>query len=166
MDFLIALILAPSLVILGLAILTFLFKAIVWYANVNSDRRDFDKFMDEVRADIKEILSRLGPKVVAEDSPKKLTDLGKEVSESIGDKTFIEELAQEHHKELRLKTRYQIQSFCDQFIMDEYKPDTDIQTRFDDAAFDHGLDMRHVHLVVSVLLRDRIFELLGKQPVN
>lgn len=166
MDFSIVLVIVPALTILGLAILTFLFKAIVWYANVNSDRNNFNAFMDEVRKDIKEILSRLGPKVVAEDSPKKLTDLGKEVSGSIGDKAFIEDLAQEHHKQLRTKTRYQIQSFCDEFIMDEYKPDDDIQTRFDDAAFDHGLDMRHIHLVVSVLLRDRIFELLGRQPVN
>jgi len=139
---------------------------IIWYADVNSDRGKFNTFMEEVRKDIKEILSRLGPKVVAENSPKQLTDLGKDVSDSIGDKAFIEELAQQHHKQLLTKTRYQIQSFCEDLIMDEYKPDDDIQARFDDAAFEHGLDMRHIHLVVSVLLRDRIFELLGKAPVN
>lgn len=138
----------------------------VWAGKVHTNINALKAFMEEVRADIKQLLSKLTPKVVAGNSPKQLTDLGREVSESIGDKTFIDKLAQKHHNELRLKTRYQIQSFCDDLIMNEYRPENDIQTRMDDAAFEHGLDMHHVHLVVSVLLRDRIFDLLGKAPVN
>ena len=158
----------PYIIISGTTLIIGVVYAIVkislWAGAVNADRETFNNFMLEVREDIKLIIDRLDHKVTTWQSPKQLTDMGKEVSRSIGDKAFIEELAQEHHKKLKFKSRYQIQSFCENLIMYEYEPDAEVMTRMEDCAFDRGLDMRHIHLVVSVLLRDRIFELLGKAP--
>ena len=68
--------LIPS-VIAGLAAIGGgLFKAGGWFSNVNSDRKSFKEFMDEIRGDIKEILLRLPPLTVASSSPLRLTDFG------------------------------------------------------------------------------------------
>ena len=52
-----------------------------WKGRVDSDRALFKELMAEVRNDIKEILRRLPSSTVAADSPFRLTDLGRSISE-------------------------------------------------------------------------------------
>lgn len=57
-----------------------------WIGQVNSDRKSFGEFTQElkndvaeIRNDIKRILSRLSPPIVADKGPIQMTDYGKEL---------------------------------------------------------------------------------------
>ena len=52
-----------------------------WKGRVDSDRALFKGLMAEIRNDIKEILRRLPSPTVAANSPLRLVDLGKSISE-------------------------------------------------------------------------------------
>ena len=63
-----------------------------WRADVDTDRRDFKSFMNEIRDELGRIHSRIddifgrlgGPATLRTESPIQLTDLGQSISEKIG----------------------------------------------------------------------------------
>ena len=74
--------------VLGISIwVVFLFIGLVsvvffwgrWVGHVNSERREFHEFMDEMREDIKEILSRLPDNPDLQESPMPLNKRGTEI---------------------------------------------------------------------------------------
>ena len=54
-----------------------------WKGKVDSERKSFKEFMQEVRDDIKTILSRLPPSEATRTSPLRLTEFGKALSAGI-----------------------------------------------------------------------------------
>ena len=72
-----------SIAVLLLAVGGIIFKFGKWTGEVNSDRDRFNKFIKEVRDDIKTILSRIPPSVVVGSSPLRLTELGEKISKEI-----------------------------------------------------------------------------------
>ena len=66
-----------------LAVIALIFKFSSWYGEVNSDRKRIINFMEEIRKDIKDILSRLPPSPTTNSSPIQLTELGIQISENI-----------------------------------------------------------------------------------
>lgn len=154
------------LVVLGVGAI--LFKAIVWYADVNSDRDKFKEFMNEIKSDLKGIRENLAqlnlyfpPTVTVEKSPLQLTELGASLYECLDAKTLIDEQAKGMKDQVAKMNRYQVQEHCENFFMAEYKPDDETLSKWQDCAYEKGLKMRHVHLVLSVELRNKILSLRG-----
>ena len=92
-----------------LAAIAAVFKFGSWYGVVNSDRKRFNKFIKEIRRDIKDILGRLPPSPTTSASPIRLTDLGERISKSISAKTWAEKIANEIVDETKNMDSLQIQ---------------------------------------------------------
>lgn len=66
------------MVFLFIGLVLFVFFGGRWVGHVNSERREFREFMDEMREDIKTILSRLPGNPVLQESPIPLNKRGTE----------------------------------------------------------------------------------------
>ena len=147
-------------VTLLIGVVTFIFQAGGWYKNVNSDRNRFNEFMEEVRQDIKKILLRLPSPVATKSSPIRLTDLGEAISDGVNAKGIVNEIADEIIEQARGKTKYQIQELCQDYFKNKYEPDHDTLSVMEMCAFENGVKLEEVRTVLSIELRDRVFELL------
>ena len=74
-------------------LLTFSYKIIKWIVEVNSTKRDFRLFAEEMRKDIKSILLRLPRPAVASESPMRLTDFGSEIASKLQAREWASEVA-------------------------------------------------------------------------
>ena len=141
-----------------------------WRGEVDSDRNTFEKFMDEVRddlreirADIKKIFERLGPAVVAGSSPLSLTSLGEQVSQQLGAKDWINEIVPNLLNEVRGKSPFEVQQFSLDFMKEEFQPNREQKEMLQNAAYEHGLKLEQVMAVLGVELRDALLEVI-QQP--
>ena len=74
----------PLIVTAVLAIIGIIWAAGRWTGKVDGKLTDLRKAVDEIRADIKKIFSRLpDPKTVASGSPRQLTDFGSKIAEKV-----------------------------------------------------------------------------------
>ena len=147
-------------VIAAIAVVTLIWRGGMWMGAVNSDRKSFNEFMEEVRQDIKKILLRLPSPVATKSSPIRLTDLGEAISDGVNAKGIVNEIADEIIEQARGKTKYQIQELCQDYFKNKYEPDHDTLSVMEMCAFENGVKLEEVHTVLSIELRDRVFELL------
>lgn len=176
----------PLYFLVAIAIGSLLVTAGIWIGKVNSDRQNFKEFMEkvredfkevrndirelrndikEVRNDIKEIFARLGPNLTTKSSPTRLTEFGKTVAECVDAKGITEQLAKKIQEEVKGKTNYQIQSYCEEYIRDEFEPSEETVLRFEECAFENGLKIREINIVLALELRDRLLEMQGSEQV-
>lgn len=137
-----------------------------WKGNVNADRKNFNKFMDEVRGDIKEILQRLSPastpSAIGKKSPLQLTDLGKEISDELKALEWAKEIKplvlSEIDKAHGLEGAqpYEIQEYCFDFTTKIFIFPDDMDKKVQDSAYKRGLTKRQVLEVLAVELRDEL----------
>lgn len=137
----------PVIVIAVLAVCTVLVKIGMWVGGVNSDRRTFDSFIDEVKTDIKEIKNNITriiiqlaqrPAFVA-GSPLQLTDFGEEISSDIEAKKWAEKLAPYVKKEIEAEdspvdTDYDVQEYC-VYYTQHNELDADLVRAIKNSAF-------------------------------
>ena len=149
----------------------------IWIGKVNSDRQNFKEFMakvredfkevrndiKEVRNDIKEIFARLGPNLTTKSSPTRLTEFGKTVAECVDAESITEQLAKKIQEDVKGKTNYQIQNYCEEYIRDEFEPSEETVLRFEECAFENGLKIQQINIVLALELRDRLLEMQGDQ---
>ena len=132
-----------------------------WRGKVDSDRDAFKKFIEEmrtdireIRADIKRIFQILPPATATTQSPLRLTDLGKEISEFIEARAWASELAKQLTNEAEGKDAYEIQELarnrCNR-NMDMSELRAALCRR---AAFQHGLKLDQVFGVLGIELRN------------
>ena len=143
-------------IIATIAVAGLLGRLIYWMGTVDTDRKNFRLFIEEVRADIKQILGRLPPTAVTSSSPVRLTDLGHKISAEIDAKALAEELAGELAPIHRTKHAYEVQDGCMQSALNEYKPPPEVAVRIMGAVFENGIDKEQVLRVIAVELRDRL----------
>lgn len=93
-------------------------------------------------------------------SPRVLSELGEEISESIDAKGIAQSLARDLVKHTKEMERYDIQQLCYEHIRSEFKPSPKLEKLLKDAAYENGVDMRTVLEVLAIELRD---ELLGTE---
>ena len=155
----------PLYFLVAIAIGTLLVTAGIWIGKVNADRKNFKIFMAEVSNDIKEILTRLGPNLTTKSSPTRLTEFGKTVAECVDAKGITEQLANKIQEEVKGKTNYQIQNYCEEYIRDEFEPSDETVLRFEECAFENGLKIQQINIVLALELRDRLLEMQGSEQV-
>lgn len=133
-----------------------IFKSGKWKGEVDSDRKAFKEFMNEIEKKIEDVLERLPPrKVVTQASPLQLTDFGKEIAEEIEAEKWAEEIVMHLTKEVKGKSPYNIQQYCFEYVrnfeFDEVK-DEDLRG----CAYMRGIELDDVKRVLAVVLRNRL----------
>lgn len=159
----------PIWIVVGLAVAGGLIAIGRWIGAVNADRETFKGFIEaaskdirEIRDDIKKMLQWHPSKTVSSDSPLKLTELGRKISEALDAAELAADLAAELRSRAEGKHAYDIQELAFLFIRDEYGPGAEIEAKIKQCAYDNGLDRDEVLDVLAIELRDRL--LADSQP--
>ena len=139
-----------------------------WFAKHDEWRKGMDEFkldtkkaLIEIRDDIKKILAAMPKNVLVANSPARLSDLGKEVSESIGAAAWAEQMASEFVDGMKDESAYEVQEFCMNYMRNEYAPTADEDQSFKECADEHGIKLEQVLDVCALELRDRLLRLLS-----
>lgn len=122
----------------GIALVLLVFGSGRWVGGVNADRTAFKQFMEEIRSDIEEVLSRLAPVTVARGSPVRLTDLGREISSALDVKAWASGQADTLLERAWEMKEHEVYDLC---------------TR-------HGIEVEKVQDVYTIELRDEPIERL------
>ncbi len=141
-----------------LSAVTLIFAAGKWYGSVNTDRANFKEFMQEIRDKIDQIFLRLPPAVAASQSPVRLTDLGKAISDDLDAVTWANEIAITVKDEVQGKEEYDIQHFSFKYI-DDYPYTDEEQSILRKVAYDRGVSEKQVRRVLGIELRDKLLAL-------
>ena len=130
-----------------------------WKEQAERDRSVTQEFMREIRDDIKNIFSRLGPAPVVSKSPLQLTEFGETIAAHAAAYEWAKSLAPTLIDRVEGKQPFQIDEFCDSYVSNEL--DEDMETLVSSASYQHALSNDGVRSVLRVVLRD---ELLGMTP--
>lgn len=145
-----------------LAALGVVARLIIWYANVNSDRKAFKEFMGKVERNIQRILDRLSstPPATVPGSPLQLSEYGVLLSEFLSVDKWAEEQAEALLTRVEGKDAYQVQEYCNTYVFDEYQP-TDLQSqKIRECMYQNGATRTHVNEVLALVLRDKLLSKL------
>ena len=143
------------------AAITFAYKFGKWRAEVDSDRLRFSKFMEEIRNDIKDLLSRLPSSPTTSASPIRLTDLEERISTNINAKSWAEKVANEMVEQTKGFDLLKIQEESFEKAQ-SFEPDKSLLQNMRDSAFREGINLNGVRAVLGVELRDCLLALHGK----
>ena len=143
-------------IIIALTLGGIVFKVGQWVGAVNTDRTDLKAAVEQIREDIKKLLLWLPSKTLDTDSPLKINDLGKTVSDEIDVPAIIRPIAATLRARMLGKLPYDIQELCFDFIRDEYKPANEVENAIKRCAYDHGIDRAEVLDVLAIELRDQL----------
>ena len=143
-----------------LAFIAAVFKFGSWYGQVNSDRKRFDQFMEEVRKDIKNIFDRLPPLPTKEASPIRLSEHGERISKDIDAKAWAEKVTHKLIDKTKGMTPFQVQEFSFDHAS-AFEPDDALLVKMQQSSFETGIDLEGVRRVLGVELRDRLLQLNG-----
>ncbi len=147
--------LIPS-VIAGLAAIGGgLFKAGGWFSNVNSDRKSFKEFMDEIRGDIKEILLRLPPPTVASSSPLRLTDFGEKISAWMEAGQWAKSVVPLLEAATDAEP-FELDELAGKYVEDQLA--SEYRNLVAKCAYEFGLEQEGVLRVLRVVLRDELLK--------
>lgn len=120
-------------------------------------RKEVRKDMKELRKDIKDIFKQLPPpKPLQPGSPLKLSDYGKELSETVKAKAWAERTAETLLENVKDKDAYQVQEYSFNYVKDEFKPTEEQLAEIRKAAYEHGATIDHIHEVMGLELRDQL----------
>ena len=115
------------------------------------------KGLDDVRADVKNVLGRLlNRSTVEAHSPIRLTDLGREISTT----GSVEEWARTNAQDLATaadgKEEFEVFELCVSCVERLFAEDAGFQRTIKATAYQHGIEPEQVLKVYQVELRDRL----------
>lgn len=132
----------------------------MWVQRTNTDHRQFSEFMKDVGEkldEIKTILQRLAPTTETR-SPLALTDLGQEISDQIGAAAWARLQAVTVIEKIVGKEPFEIDSFCREYVTSARRSDVDLNRQVQRTAYDRGLGIPDVEVVLAIVLRDRLLD--------
>ena len=146
-----------------LAAIGLIVRLIIWYAEVNSDRKSFKEFMVKVEQNIQKILDKLSgtPPATVPGSPLQLSDYGKKLSDFLKAEEWATETVTTLLPKVRGKDAYQLQEFYNDYVFGEYQPTDQEAQKIRDCIYLNGATRTHVNEVLSLVLRDALLEELG-----
>ncbi len=148
-----------------LAFVALIFKFGSWYGEVNSDRKMFEEFMqeirkniDDIRKNINDVLGRLSPPPTISESLICLSELGEQISKNIGAKAWAAEVAQELVGQAKDMDPFQVQMLSFEHAK-SFEPDDELLAKIRQSAYEAGIDLEGVGRVLGVELRDNLLQL-------
>ena len=117
-------------------------------------------FMAEIRTDIKKIFQRMEPTVSGE-SPLRLTDLGKSISETLEAAAWAEKTAKEVADKIPDRQPYIIQAYCFDFVRKSGMIPDELTRKIQESAYNNGIEVARVEDVLAIELRDALLKIYG-----
>lgn len=134
-----------------------------WKGKVDETQTAVKAFMDEIRNDVRkihdridDIFGRLPPVEIRGESPLRLTDLGRKLSECLKASALADELVPSLRAHVAGKSPYEVQEFCFEYTAKEYQPEDDLEARIQMCAYENGVKRHQVLRVLVIELRDRL----------
>lgn len=147
-----------------------IYKFADWRGRVEEGRSSAAEFMKEIRGDIKTILERMEPRTVTGGSPLRLSSLGAQIADELDVKSWAEHKSKtllSNIKDLIIEqSKYELQSFCEEYCEDRSHFATIDNRRIDDAAYNNAVSTEDIQRIYAVLLRDEILEKRGNVTVE
>ena len=132
-----------------------------WKGKVDSDRAAFKVFIEDVREDIREIredikriFRNLPRRIAATNSPLRLTEWGKEISEEIKAKAWAGNLALNLADQLKGKLPYEIQETARNYCMNHLVMNEKELELCENCAYEQGATLDVIKQVLGLELRD------------
>ena len=135
-----------------LALAGILWAIALWYADVNTDRKNFNAFMEEVKGMFSEILEKLPEPVFRRTSPIQLTTLGEQMAEFLEAREWAARVAPALLERVG-DLPFEVDEFAANYV-EEHKADWERKTA--SCAFRFGVERRDVLVVLRVALRDAL----------
>ena len=128
-----------------------------WKGRVDSSLDTIKTTLKEIRDDVKQIFERLprpSSSLFTDNSPLRLTDLGRSISETLGAPQWAAEVAPSLKNRVKDMVAYDIQEFCRTYVYREFQPTPDQEEKIKACAYENALDRREVLDVLAIELRD------------
>ena len=145
-----------------LTLLVICFKVGEWKGSVDKDRQKFNQFITEMREKIGDIINRLpSRRLLEEQSPLRLTDLGREIGQEIGAREWAANMVAHLKTEVERKSPYQLQDFCFDFVKTKLELTPEQTARVESSAYSHGMKIEKILDVLVIELRDALIDELN-----
>ena len=135
-------------------------RLIIWYANVNSDRKSFKEFMGRIEKKIEQIFERLPSRTIESQSPIRLNELGRKISGKLDAATWAMNEAEKFSEKIEGADALGIQEIAFQHAQ-EFEPSGALLEKMRTSAYEGGVDIRGVRDVLGVELRDVLLDKRG-----
>ena len=119
-------------------------------ANVGGLRAD----VDGLKASVHKLEGNANKRVIMDESPQALTKEGKAISKEIGAKDIAQMIAPKMAKRVRGLSAYKIQKECMDYLFLEFNPEGEIEERIESSAYQRGIELSSMKLVIAIELRD------------
>ena len=140
--------------VLSLLSLTFVIGK--WVGSVNIRLDAITDSIAKIQGDIKRIfdrLDRLPPTPLEHSSPLRLSDLGRNITETLGGQAWAQHTAAIVRKQVVGQPEYEVQEFCFDYVS-RFDPDQELDTLIKACAYEYGIDRDAVLSVLAIELRD------------
>ena len=150
---------ATAVVIGSLAVLSGLWKSVTWVFKIDRGEKDFRDFVQEIRADIKDILKAVQP-TTKPGSPLTLTELGLKVADALGADAWASDLAPRLLDQVQDRRPHEIDDFCRSHVESDLTEE--MRNLVSKNAYDFGITQDSVRAVLHVVLRDELLRITGQ----
>ena len=149
----------PLTYVLALAVGGALVKGLFWLRDVHNAKQGWGAVVDEIRADIKNILLRLPstPAPVESGSPLQLTDFGRKMATAMDASAWATTLAPSLREGLAGKRAFEIDEFSRKYVQEKMSHDERVSM----CMYEMGVERDSALRVLHVVLRDELIRVLG-----
>ena len=123
---------------------------------IRAGNREIRAILKGMSADITKILLRLPSRFVGNESPLRLTDLGKEVAQELNLTAWAASVAVTLESEAEGKEPYEIQDLCYAYVTDRLSEETERSVKR--CAYRRGVKWKRLLDVLAVVLRDELLD--------
>lgn len=127
-----------------------------WIGNVNSDRKKFDTFMEEIRASVQTILFRLPERPVSGASPLQLTALGQELAGWLDASAWAANVATGSSDDVFSLEPFELDEYAATYVDDLL--DDEMKRKVSECAYEFGIERDGVLDTLRVVLRDELLQ--------
>ena len=147
----------------------FIYDPITWVNGVNSKFASISSDLVELKGLVGELVimqMQNTEKTSKSESPRKLTDLGKSISEYLNAPALMQDIAHGLINETAGKEAYDIQEMCLNHVLLDYEPPPEVSVLIKRCAFEFGVHRIQVLDVLAIELRDYLLNLFENGKVT
>lgn len=133
-------------------------KAHETFEGIQKTLSSIDVTLGNIDGDLKALMRGASSLTVERGSTLRLTELGRNVSQSVDARALAEQLVVDLLDDVFDLEPYDVQTFCFDYINEKFELSAEDRDRFKACAFDNGIDLHQVLDVLAIELRDILLD--------